>query len=50
MISLNALYGLGPDADREFPERVAAVGKDELLRVARRIIDLDTYTLAVVRP
>ena len=49
-ISLNARYGLGPDADRAFPERVAAVGKEEVLRVARRIIDLDAYTLAVVRP
>jgi predicted Zn-dependent peptidase len=41
---------LGPDADRAFPERIAAVDKEEVLRVARRIIDLDTYTLAVVRP
>jgi len=50
LISLNALYGLGPDADRAFPEQVGAVGKEEVLRVARRIIDLDAYTLAVVRP
>jgi zinc protease len=50
LISLNARYGLGPDADCAFPEQVAAVGKEEVLRVARRIIDLDTYTLAVVRP
>ncbi len=50
LISLNALYGLGPDADNAFPEQIAAVGKEEVLRVARRIIDLDAYTLAVVRP
>jgi len=50
LISLNALYGLGPDADREFPAQISAVDKDEVLRVARRIIDLDAYTLAVVRP
>jgi zinc protease len=50
LISLNALYGLGPDADREFPEQIATVDKDAVLRVARRIINLDTYTLAVVRP
>jgi zinc protease len=50
LISLNALYGLGPDADHEFPEQVSAVGKEAVLRVARRIIDLDTYTLSVVRP
>ncbi len=49
-ISLNALYGLGPDADCAFPEQVAAIGKEEVLRVARRIIDLNAYTIAVVRP
>ncbi len=50
LISLNARYGLGPDADHAFPEQVAAVGKEEILRVVRRIIDLNAYTLAVVRP
>ncbi len=50
LISLNALYGLGPDADYAFPEQIAAIGKEEVLRVARRIINLDAYTLAVVRP
>jgi zinc protease len=50
LISLNALYGLGPDADYTFPQQIAAIGKEEILRVARRIIDLNTYTLAVVRP
>ncbi len=50
LISLNALYGLGAAADYPFPEQIAAVGKEEVLRVARRIIDLDAYTLAVVRP
>ncbi|MCH7644957.1 MAG: insulinase family protein [Myxococcales bacterium] len=50
LISLNALYGLGSDADYAFTEQIAAVGKEEVLRVAQRIIDLDAYTLAVVRP
>lgn len=50
LISLNARYGLGPDADFAFPEQVAAVGKEEILRVARRVIDLDAYTIAIVRP
>jgi zinc protease len=48
--SLNALYGLGPDADLAYPEQVAAVGSETVLRVAQRIIDLDAYTLAVVKP
>ena len=50
LISLNARYGLGPDAEAAFPEQIAAVGKEELLRVVRRIFDLNAYTLAVVHP
>jgi zinc protease len=49
-ISLDALYGLGPAASRGYADAIAAVGKEDVLRVARRIVDLDAYTLAVVRP
>jgi zinc protease len=49
-IGLNALYGLGPEADRRYPERIAAVSAQDVLRVAQRILDLDAYTEAVVRP
>jgi len=49
-VSLDALYGLGPGAYRELPERVAAIDREAVLRVARRVIDLDAYTLAVVKP
>ena len=49
-IALNDLYGLGPDADRHYAEQVAAVGPEDVLRVARRVVDLNAYTLAVVRP
>jgi zinc protease len=48
--ALDGLYGLGPDAMCAYPERIAAVGAEDLLRTARRIIQLDTYTLALVRP
>jgi zinc protease len=47
-MALDARYGLGALADRAFPERVRAVGADDLLRVARRVIDLSAYTLATV--
>jgi len=50
LISLNALYGLGADADYAFPAQIAAIDKEAVLRVARRIIDLDAYTLAMIRP
>jgi zinc protease len=47
--SLHALYGLGAGASRAYPERIRAVSGDDVLRVARRIIDLEAYTEAVVR-
>ncbi|MFP6640318.1 MAG: pitrilysin family protein, partial [Myxococcota bacterium] len=49
-IALNGLYGLGPDADREYSSRVAALSRDDVLRIARRVIRLDAYTLALIRP
>ena len=47
--SLNALYGLGPDAASQYPARVQEVSGEDVLRVARRIVDLDRYTEAVIR-
>jgi zinc protease len=49
-VALDARYGLGPDADRDYPERIQRITKEEVLRVARRVIDLEAYTLAAVRP
>jgi zinc protease len=49
-VALDALYGLGPDASRRWPERIAAVSADDLLRVARRIVRLDAYTEACIHP
>jgi zinc protease len=49
-LSLDALYGLGPDCGRHYPERIASVSKDDVLRVARRVIRLDAYTEACIRP
>jgi len=47
-MALDARYGRGVDADRRFPERVRAVSSSDLLRVARRFLDLRAYTLATV--
>jgi zinc protease len=49
-LSLDALYGLGPDADRRYAERVGAVSREDALRVARRILQLDKATTALIRP
>ncbi len=49
-VALNDLYGLGPDADRDYAERIRAVGAEDVLRVARRVVDLDAYTIALIHP
>jgi zinc protease len=49
-ISLNDLYGLGPEASQGYVPGIEAVGPEDALRVARRIVDLTAYTEAVVRP
>jgi zinc protease len=49
-IALNDRYGLGPEPHVTYPERIAAVGAKDVLRVARRIVRLDAYTEAVVKP
>ena len=48
--ALDGRYGLGPDAMRRYPERIAAIDADDLLRSAQRVIDLNAYTLAVIAP
>jgi len=49
-LCLDALYGLGPDDDRHYAERVEALAPQDLLRVARRVVDLEAYVLATIRP
>jgi len=49
-ISLDALYGLGPASNSGFTAAIAAVEKEEVIRVAKRIIRLDAYTEALVEP
>ncbi len=48
--SLDALYDLGAAASRDYPERIRSVTKEDVERVAARVIRLDAYTLAAVRP
>lgn len=49
-IALDARYGLGADADAAYPERIAAIGGADVLRVAQRILVPDRATLAAIRP
>jgi zinc protease len=48
--AINARYGLGADAELAFPKHIAAVTAEDVLRVARRIVDLSAYTEALVHP
>ena len=47
-IALDALYGLGPGASRRYTAAIEAVRKEDVLRVARNVIDLSRYTEALV--
>lgn len=49
-IALDARYGLGAGNFSEVPDKIASVTREEVLTVARKIIDLKRYVLAVVHP
>jgi len=49
-IAHDSLYGHGPDHHRRYPARITAVTPGDVLRVAQRIVRLDAYTEAVIRP
>jgi len=49
-IAFDELYGVGWDEYKRYPERIYSVTRDDVLRVARKYIDLNRYTLALVRP
>jgi zinc protease len=48
--ALDVLYGLGPDSADRYAEAILRVTPEDLLRVARRVIRLDAYTLAAITP
>jgi zinc protease len=48
--ALDARYGLGADARERRLARIRAVGPEDVLRVARRVVDLDRAVVAVIRP
>lgn len=49
-ILFDELYGLGWEEYRQYPQKIMAVTKQDVLNVARKYIDLDAYTLAIVKP
>ncbi len=49
LLSLDELYGLGATHHLDYASRIESVTLDDLARVARRIIDLDSEVVAIVR-
>ncbi len=49
-LSLNALYGLGVKHHLEYPERIRAVTREDVLRVARKYLSFDNSVLSITRP
>lgn len=43
-------YGLGGDFYRTYPREIEGVTGADVLRVARKYIDLDSYTVVILRP
>jgi zinc protease len=44
------LYGLGLDEIENYPKEILKVTADDVLATARKYIDVDAYTMAVVAP
>jgi zinc protease len=49
-LALDSIYGLGPDHADLYPEQLAQVTADDVLRVAQRVFRLDALTTSSVRP
>jgi zinc protease len=50
LFALDGVYGLGLDNFEHYDERIESVTAEDILRVARRIIQLDRAVVAVVGP
>jgi len=49
-IAFDEIYGQGWDEYKRYPEKIMSVTTDDVLRVAKKYIDLSRYTLAILRP
>jgi len=49
-LALDSIYGLGPDHSELYPNRLASVTPEDVLRVARRVFRLDAFTVSSVHP
>ncbi|MEW6144332.1 MAG: pitrilysin family protein [Thermodesulfobacteriota bacterium] len=49
-ITFDELYGIGWDEYKRYPQEIFAVTKEDVQKAARKYIDLDRYTLIIVKP
>lgn len=49
-IAFDEIYGQGYKEYQKYPERIMSVTKEDVLRVAKKYIDLKKYTITVLRP
>jgi zinc protease len=49
-LALDGRYGLGTDAALRYPDQIDALTREDLLRVARRVIQLDRRVEACIHP
>lgn len=49
-ITFDELYGIGWEEYKKYSDNVYAVTKEDVLEAARKYIDLDSYTLVIVKP
>ena len=49
-IAFDELYGIGWEEYKSYPDKIYSVTTEDVLEVARKYINLDSYTLSVVKP
>ena len=49
-ITFDELYGIGWDEYKRYPEEIYSVTKEDVQNAARKYIDLNKYTLIIVKP
>ena len=48
-IAFDEIYGLGWDGYKTYSDKIFAVTKQDVVNVSKKFIDLDKYTLAIVK-
>ena len=49
-MAVDERYGLGGNFYRHYPRQIERVTREDVMRVARKYIDLDSYALVIIRP